>query len=343
MNYKDYSDLSVDILEEIDKIPSDIQLIVSIPRSGIIPAFIIGTQLNLPVNSIDEYLNGILGSKGKRILKNNQNEFTHVLVVDDSIDSGNAMCDAKERIKALNNNVKHTYCAIYASNKIEPKVDLYLKYLPQPRVFQWNFKNHFISTQSCYDLDGVLCVNPTEEQNDDGKKYLSFILDAKPLFIPAYKISCIVTSRLEKYRTETELWLKTNKVNYKELIMLDLPSAEERRQRKIHAKFKAEVFVIRNEKIFVESNWKQAKTIFKIAKKPVFCTENDVFIKSNADIYFYENCIDLRRKNLLIDYYNNTHQFSFTNVKSIFFLLTPPILIKLLLKIKRVFFLNINK
>ena len=51
MNYKSYSDLSIDILEGISKVPSSIQLVVGIPRSGMIPAYMIAAQLNLPVTS----------------------------------------------------------------------------------------------------------------------------------------------------------------------------------------------------------------------------------------------------------------------------------------------------
>jgi hypothetical protein len=39
------------------------------------------------------------------------------------------------------------------------------------------------------------------------KKYI-FILNAPPLFIPGSKIGTIVTSRLEKYRIQTETWLE---------------------------------------------------------------------------------------------------------------------------------------
>ena len=49
-----------------------------------------------------------------------------------------------------------------------------------------------------------------------------------------YEINTIVTSRLEKYREPTEKWLKDHGVKYKQLIMLDLPSAEERRKQGCH-------------------------------------------------------------------------------------------------------------
>ena len=47
-------------------------------------------------------------------------------------------------------------------------------------------------------------IYPTKEQNDDGPEYVSFLLNAVPLYLPGSKIGTLVTSRLEKYRVETE-------------------------------------------------------------------------------------------------------------------------------------------
>jgi len=289
MNYKSYSNLSIDILNGIHKVPVSIQLVVGIPRSGMVPAYMIGAQLNLPVISLDEYLSGNYGSIGERLTRIDLKSITEILVVDDSIYSGKAITKAKDRLNEKNFKGQYYFCAIYSATKNNLLLDFYFNYLPQPRVFQWNYKNHFIATKSCYDIDGVLCVDPTDNENDDGANYRQFISSTKPLFIPNYKISCLVTSRLEKYRPETESWLYKHDVNYEELIMLDLPSAKKRRELKIHAKFKAEVFSNRSEEYFVESNWEQAKVIFKLTNKPVFCVQNDVFIKTYTDIVYYEN------------------------------------------------------
>lgn len=49
--------------------------------------------------------------------------------------------------------------------------------------------------------------NPIEE-NGDGEKYLNFIKNAEVMFLSTGKIYALVSNRLEKYRTETEQWLK---------------------------------------------------------------------------------------------------------------------------------------
>lgn len=291
MNYKSYADLSIDILEGISIVPTSIQLVIGIPRSGIVPAYMIAAQLNLPVVSLNEYLTGSYGATGERLLRIDVDNIKEVLIVDDSVYTGSAMVKAKLQLGESDLEVKYHFCAIYSSSKDMPFVDFYFSHLPHPRAFQWNYKNHFLITQSCIDIDGVLCVDPSDEENDDGEKYRQFLLNAKPLFIPSYRIPCIVTSRLEKYRKETESWLLKNKVDFGELIMLDLPNAKKRRELKIHAKFKAEVYTNREEEFFFESNWNQAKEIHIITKKKVFCTQNDVFIKTYTDIVYHENAI----------------------------------------------------
>lgn len=291
MHYKTYADLSIDILQEMHKVPENIQLIVGVPRSGMIPAYMIGAQLNLPVTSLDAFLTDNYGLVGERKLRVDVDTITNVLVVDDSVYTGSAIDKAKSALYEKGLNIQYHFCAVYSSSKDMPHVDFYFKYLPHPRSFQWNYKNHFLNTKACFDIDGVLCVDPTEEENDDGLNYIKFILNAKPLFIPSYRISCLVTSRLEKYRKETEAWLAKNKVDYGSLIMLNLPTAKERRALRIHAKFKAQIYAERDEEFFIESSWEQAKTIFEITKKPVFCTFNDVLIKTYTDIMFYDNAV----------------------------------------------------
>ena len=58
MQYISYNDLSNDIRNNLYKIPSDIDLIVGIPRSGMMVASIIGLLLNKSVMSLDNFAMG---------------------------------------------------------------------------------------------------------------------------------------------------------------------------------------------------------------------------------------------------------------------------------------------
>lgn len=130
----------------------------------------------------------------------------------------------------------------------------------------------------CVDIDGVLCEDPSFFENDDGKRYRAFLKNAQPKLIPTRKIGYIVTTRLEKYRSETEAWLRKNCIEYDHLVMMDCRSAKERIRKGNHGVFKGEIFKKTNCSVFIESNYEQAIEICKISGKQVFCAEKSVLI-----------------------------------------------------------------
>lgn len=275
INYKTYNDLTKDIKTKIDLIPSDVDLVVGVPRSGMLPAYMIGLALNKKVCSLPEFTHGILGNSGMR-KTNTASKIKNVLVVDDTVNTGLAMDKVKAELKPFNRKYKFVYLAVYTSGAEATKhVDVALNLLPQPRMFQWNYLYHGFMSNACYDMDGVLCVDPTEKENDDGKNYIKFVKTARPLYLPNRPIGYIVTSRLEKYRKETEEWLAKNGVKYKKLYMFN-GTAEERRRLGLHADFKANIYKqIKDSEIFIESNPGQAKRIAELTKKNVICCLND--------------------------------------------------------------------
>ncbi|MEI6682012.1 MAG: phosphoribosyltransferase family protein [Bacteroidota bacterium] len=274
MYYRNVADLNKIILKRLNIIPRDFDLIVGIPRSGMLPANLLALYLNRPYTDINSFLNGHIYKAGARGQFFDIRDFKKILVVDDSIASGSAMDKCRESLKELKNSFSISYCAIYVIPGKEKMVDYYFEIVPLPRYFQWNILNHTSLEKACFDIDGVLCVDPTEEQNDDGEKYRDFILNAPPLFIPGSRIGTIVTSRLEKYRKETETWLQANNVKYNNLVLLDLPDKEARMRANSHAVHKAKTYLNSQYILFIESSLSQAIEINRITKKPVLCTEN---------------------------------------------------------------------
>jgi uncharacterized HAD superfamily protein/hypoxanthine phosphoribosyltransferase len=286
MYYRNISDLNKIILKRLSILPRDFDLIVGVPRSGMLPANLLALYLNKPYTDIHSFLNGHIYKAGARGQFFDIKEFKKVLVVDDSIASGSAMEECKESLKHLASDFSFSFCAIYVIPGKEKMVDYYFEVVPLPRYFQWNILNHTSLEKACFDIDGVLCADPSPEQNDDGEKYLDFILNAPALFIPGSKIGTIVTSRLEKYRKETETWLKANHVKYNELVMLDLPDMESRQKLNNHAEHKAKAYLSKPYVLFVESSLEQAQEINRMAKKPVLCTENFEMI-FESESFFY--------------------------------------------------------
>ena len=214
--------------------------------------------------------------------------------------TGDAMKKCREFLKDIEHLYNVKYCVIYAVPLQINSVDYFFEIVDYPRFFQWNIMNHSILQKTCMDIDGVLCADPTPEENDDGEKYRHFLLNAPPLFIPKVTIGTLVTSRLEKYRPETEAWLRKNHVKYNKLVMLDLPDMAARQRANCHASFKAKEYGSSTDyMLFVESSMPQAVEINRLTKKPVLCTETFRMIYESKSLYYNlksgETCPWLRR------------------------------------------------
>lgn len=274
LEFRTFGDLAHCIRTNLHKLPADADLVVGVPRSGMIPAYTIALFMNKRCCSLDEFLSDTEISTGARPV--GAMSIRKVLVVDDSCFSGSALARTKERLKAVAGKYEFVFAAVYGRTESADKLDCCLELVDGRRVWQWNYLNHSLAGSACFDMDGVLCADPTPEENDDGAKYLNFIKNAKPLYIPSYKIRAIVTSRLEKYREPTETWLREHGVQYDELVMLNMATAEERRRANCHAAFKAEAYKARERTtLFVESEERQAKEIAFLSGKDVLCVATD--------------------------------------------------------------------
>jgi uncharacterized HAD superfamily protein/adenine/guanine phosphoribosyltransferase-like PRPP-binding protein len=280
MNYRTLNDLSFLVNRCASRVPRDIDLVVGVTRSGMLAASMIALKLNLPLTDLrsfernDDIDQHETAPQPLQVLHKPQSA-RKVLLVDDTLDTGSTMTAAMQRVSRAFDGEIVTLAAFIVPDA-ESRVDAFLEVVPQPRFFEWNIMHHEIIGHACLDIDGVLCEDPTEEENDDGERYIRFLQAAAPLHIPTTHAAHLVTSRLEKYRKETEEWLDRHGVRYGQLHMLDLPSAAERRRLNAHHKRKAEVY--RNDPnalLFIESEKRQALEILDYAQKPVFCIETN--------------------------------------------------------------------
>ena len=261
---------------------SNYDLVLGVPRSGLIPASLFSLYLNVPLSTPELLSEGKLLSGGFRIQDNEGklemiDSSVRVLVVDDSCASGDQLLKTKKSLNHLQDKYSFTYLAVYAHINSKKLVDKYLELVPLPRLFEWNILNHMMLEHSCVDIDGVLCPDPTDEQNDDGRKYRSFIKNVACLIKPRFRIHSLVTSRLEKYRPETEQWLEKHNINYDHLIMSTHETAEQRRASNDHAERKAAYYLSSNTRLFIESDINQAKLIYDKTKKPVYCVDQRIY------------------------------------------------------------------
>lgn len=285
MNFRTYEDLTNCIIKNLHKIPRDIDLIVGIPRSGTMAANILALYLNLPFTDIDNFVNkGNLKTGTTRKCHGwirSVSECKHALIVDDSVSSGKAVAEAKKLLTASNITTNVTFLAIYTLGASMGKVDIYFERCEQPRMFEWNFMHHWALEYCCMDIDGVVCEDPSRIQNDDGEKYIDFLQNAAPKFIPTQKVGRFVSTRLEKYRPQTETWMKKYNIEYGELIMMEGVTAKERALLGNHAEYKAKIYKDCDAILFFESDNDQALNICRLSGKPVFCIENRTLITSD--------------------------------------------------------------
>jgi orotate phosphoribosyltransferase len=276
VNYRSITDLNRAVQQWAGQLPQNIALVVGVPRSGFLAAMLLSLHRNLPVTDLDRFLEGrtlSIGARGSAAFR----EFTMyqdgvVLVVDDSVCTGSAIQQVKAKIAAAGLSSHVQYGALYVTDESKTLVDYWHEVVRMPRVFEWNLMHHpWVLSNSCVDLDGVLCRHPSEQENDDGAFYEHFLTTVPPLIVPSCEIAWLVTCRLEKYRSLTEQWLQDNRIKYKRLLMRDFPDKASRQAAGDHAAFKALHYSTTKVSLFVESSLPQAVEIARLSGKPVYC------------------------------------------------------------------------
>jgi uncharacterized HAD superfamily protein len=282
LEYRSYADLSGLIhAADISKL-KNYDLVVGIPRSGMIPAYMLGLRLNLPVIDLEGFLNGNSPVGGRRLEVTDLSAVSNILVVDDSIRFGGQLLKVKEKLQQKP-TYNYGFCTPFATTENRHLVDHSFELIDKPRIFQWNIMHSWIYEQSCVDIDGVLCDDPKEEENDDGEKYLHFLLNAPLKYKPSSNVHTLVTNRLEKYRPQTEQWLHRQGIKYMELLMLDLPDRATRVRMGNYGAFKAEVYQSRKDTLlFIESDLNQASRINLLSGRAVFCVDEMRFFPPMA-------------------------------------------------------------
>ena len=279
MNYRTLQDLNSAVNSLAHELSDDFDLIVGIPRSGLLVANLLALQLNKPLSDIDRLLEGTVIGSGKRLEANaNFQDFNRVLVVDDSVYSGDQLAQTRSRIESQRFPFDIEYASIYITPQCYNIVDHWHEVLDPPRVFEWNIMHHEHLSNMCVDIDGVLCRDPSDGENDDGENYIEFLTTVEPKITPTKEIGWLVTCRLEKYRDQTENWLDTHGIEYQNLVMMDLPDMETRKRQGNHARFKSEVYRETGADLFIESSPYQAADIAKLSGKPVLDFESNQII-----------------------------------------------------------------
>lgn len=286
MRYRSIADMTDLITRNLHLVPHDVDLIVGIPRSGILPAITISLMLNLRYADLDSYVDGRLPGAGSTKchpgLIDDARKVRHILVIDDSLNTGTAMLQAKERLKGISNRTRVTFAALYVVPDARKEVDVFFETLPLPRMFEWNFMHHAFLARACVNIDGVLCHTPSVADGKGSPSLSGFRPGTQLLYRPTRPIACLVTGKAEEQRSETEEWLEENAITYEKLVMLDLPSRDARRAKDLRAREKGEFFRNSKEFLFIESDHDEAVEIARISGKSVLSITRQEMINPSA-------------------------------------------------------------
>lgn len=287
MVYTSYKDLANCVRRNAWKVPADVDIIVGVPRSGMIPALMLAELLHKRCVDLDSFIDGRIMACGRRERIMKPCTPKKVLVLDDTVFVGTAMRKARERLANLSGKYEIIYGCIYAEGRnAKSMVDIYFQDIYRDGedlwLYEWNILHHYPHNTKVmmFDIDGLLCKEPPDERNTTA--YESYLPNAIPMILPTTPVGAIVTYRLEKYRTTTEEWLHKHGVEYGKLWMSPARSWEERKSTCSPENYKARIYSeARWARLFIESNARQAEVIYRLTEKPVFCYENGILYQKN--------------------------------------------------------------
>ncbi len=270
LSIRTYADLRRDTLALAAKLPGPYACVIGVPRSGMLVALQLALHWNIPCYSLSEYLVGCTNPFSMR----QQHTAGRPLLVDDSVGSGSAMLKARCQLDKVCRSYEAACLYIAKQTNV---VDYWHSSLAHPRAFEWNLFHHQTVTQWCAsDIDGVLCPDPPASIDEvvNEQSYIDWISNAPCIRPCSTQLHTLVTSRLEKYRPQTETWLRDNGYEYCHLFMCQDATAQERRSKNRHAAAKAQRYA-ENPKLllFIESARYQAEQIAADTGRPVFCTD----------------------------------------------------------------------
>jgi len=253
--------------------------VCGIPRSGLIPAAYVALRRNVPHLNLSDLLESVDLAFDKAKLRPinpaaAKPRGSRILVVDDSTSpGGHTINQTRQRLGDIP-GFSLAFGAVYCGSDT-PAADYTFRRVGMPRMFEWNWFRHSHMSATILDIDGVLCQDWLKRNEQDvDPEYVQHLENAAPLWLPQKPVLALATSRLERYRPQTERWLEKHGVRYKHLYMHPASSPGARRAASDHAMRKAEAYRKHSgAMLFVESDANQAAAIHRLTRRPVLCTD----------------------------------------------------------------------
>lgn len=288
MNFVSTAQLYQD-MEAWERQLPEFDAVCGLPRSGLIPATYIALRRNIRLVEISDLIKQPEGAIARAWLRKSnpalklQRPFGNRLLIVDDSSSNDSLTMRTLRLQLQNQKaLQISYGAVYRASAAS-QVDYFYREVPMPRMFGWNWFRHWELGEALLDMDGVICEDWQQrpEQNVD-PEFMEHLNFAKPLYPPQVPVRAVVTSRLERYRRETEAWLARHNVQYERLVMHPAATPDERRKAANYAELKGQFYASDAQaRLFVESDVRQARRIAAIARKPVLCIDTMTVYQGN--------------------------------------------------------------
>ncbi len=137
MHYRSISDMNDAIVSNLHRLPRDIDLVVGVPRSGILAATLVSLAANIPMTDLDSFIAGKIYYSGitkrRAALDRQASDMRKILVIDDSVSGGNAMRDARNRIEAAGIKADFIFAAVFGLQPQHQETDVVLEVVPHPQ------------------------------------------------------------------------------------------------------------------------------------------------------------------------------------------------------------------
>lgn len=210
------------------QLPNEYDVIIGIPRAGLIPATILAETWGRPLSTPDDFVHDVLWQSERDAVHkvSDVQRVRKVLLVDDTLQRGEAMTEARDMIAWYKPDVEVQMASLFSSAKgSEMGVASFQEKKPS-EVLEWNFMSSWCGYRGLpsTDFDGVLCedypraFHGTPETREN-VAYLGWLLGAKP-YLAFPRFDSVVTSRFERFRPETEEWLEKHRVQCERVVMM---------------------------------------------------------------------------------------------------------------------------
>lgn len=284
LRYRSIADMADLIRRSLHRIPTDVDLVVGVPRSGILPAVTIALLLNLRYADLDAFLDGRLPGTGSTKpgtrLIGDAGTARHVLVVDDSVSRGDAMRKVRERLARAGVTAKVTLAAIYVVPDGTDEVDIAFELVPLPRIFEWNALHHVYLDRACVSFEGVLCRLPSDAERASEARFSRFLDDAVPLLRPTSRLACVIADLPEYFRAHIAAWLARHDIAHQRLELLPESRPEHETADALTAK--ARIYRAGKEILLIEADPADAAAIADLSGKPVPSVEGQRIVNPAA-------------------------------------------------------------